>query len=335
MPNVLLTQKCVRSCPYCFAQRHMSSSPPDDVITWENLIYIADFLAAAGERRFPMLGGEPTLHGDFVDMVLYVIERGFEVTVFTSGVMSDAMLESAAAAFAGLPPEKLGFVCNLNDPEQTRTPPAELAAVKRFLRRFGERVVPGFNIYRTDYRLDFLFDYVNEFGLRRHLRLGVAHPIAGTNNRHIAIGDMRAVVLRLFEYRDRFEAYRIKPGLDCGFPMCQFTNDELAWMYRNTPNRYDFGCAPVIDIGPDLSVWSCFPLSSFHRRSLLEFNSLRELHAYYESLHRKVRIEVAGLYPECDSCVARDEGLCRAGCVAHALRSFAGEARVRMKEVYL
>lgn len=28
MPNILLTQRCVRSCPYCFAKKHMGGADP-------------------------------------------------------------------------------------------------------------------------------------------------------------------------------------------------------------------------------------------------------------------------------------------------------------------
>ncbi|NOZ37009.1 MAG: 4Fe-4S cluster-binding domain-containing protein, partial [Gammaproteobacteria bacterium] len=61
MPNILLTQKCVRSCPYCFAKKHMANSVPDDILSWENFIYLADLFEKSGERKFPLLGGEPSL----------------------------------------------------------------------------------------------------------------------------------------------------------------------------------------------------------------------------------------------------------------------------------
>jgi radical SAM protein with 4Fe4S-binding SPASM domain len=234
-----------------------------------------------------------------------------------------------------VPAPKLKFTCNVNDPGKTRTPPGETEAVRRFLSRFGERVVLGFNIYRLDFELDFLFEYILEFGLARNIRLGVAHPIVGTKNRYIPVEKFREVVDRVFSYRDRFERLRVRPGFDCGFPMCKFTDEELAWLYRNTPGRYDFGCGPVVDIGPDLTVWPCFPLSSFQRRSLLEFNTFEELHEFYMELHRKVRVEVAGLYLECDSCRAREDELCRGGCIAHNVVKFQEEEPKRVKEVYL
>jgi radical SAM protein with 4Fe4S-binding SPASM domain len=334
MPNILFTQSCVRSCPYCFAKKHMSESSPEDIISWEDLIYLADFLISAGERHFPILGGEPTLHPDFCSMVLYLLERGFSVNVFTSGIMADRKLDEAFDAFKSVPRDRLSFTCNLNDPSTPNTPVAETESVKRFLRAFGERVTPGFNIYRKDFDLDFLFRYINEFGLHRHIRMGVAHPIPGKKNRFIRPDEMDEIIQRLFSFKPMFERLRIKPGLDCGFPLCRFSEEQLGWLYRNAGGKYDFGCNPVIDIGPDLSVWACFPLSSYQKKSVYEFNSLRELHDFYSKLHNAVRTEVAGVYPECDGCNFREEYLCKGGCLAHNLSRFLEEKRVRLGEVY-
>ena len=86
MPNILLTQKCIRSCPYCFARKHMHDAPPEDILKWEDLIYIVDFFQAGGDTNISLLGGEPFLHPDIVDYILYIIHRGMHVTVFTSGI---------------------------------------------------------------------------------------------------------------------------------------------------------------------------------------------------------------------------------------------------------
>lgn len=335
MPNILFTQRCVRSCPYCFAEKHMSESSPEDIISWENLIFLADFLQASGERRFSILGGEPTLHPNFINMVLYLLERNFDINVFTSGIMGDQVLDEASFLFSHLPFERLSFICNLNDPAQTRTPLPELESVKRFLRVFGNRTVPGFNIYRTDFKLDFLFHYINEFGMHRNIRLGLAHPIVGKKNIFIKLPDMEAVINRLFSYAPMFERLRIKPGLDCGFPMCKFTNDQLAWLYRFTGGKYDFGCGPVVDIGPDLTIWPCFPLSSFQKRSVFEFNSLKEVFDFYRDLHEKIKVEAGGIFLECDGCIFREEGICKGGCLAHNLINFQEEVHLRVPEVYL
>lgn len=334
MPNILFTQRCVRSCPYCFANKHMSESSPEDIISWENLIYIADFLQKSGEKRFPILGGEPTLHPEFNNMVIYLLERNFDINIFTSGIMTDKKLEEAAAYFKDVPRERLSFTVNLNDPQKTRTPLAELESVKRFLRIFGCRSTPGFNIYTVDFNLDFIFRYINEFGLNKTIRIGLTHPIPGTKNRHIAIDDIGKVFDRLMEFTPMFERLRIKPGLDCGFPLCKLNDRQLGWLYRHTGGNYDFGCAPVIDIGPDMTIWTCFPLSSYQKKSLFEFNNLKEVHDHYLKFHDMVRTEVAGIFEECDNCNFREERLCMGGCLAHSLRQFGAEYPIRMKEIY-
>ncbi len=334
MPNVLFTQKCVRSCPYCFANKHMSESPPDDILSWDNLVYLADFLQAAGERQFRILGGEPTLHPEFNAMILYLLERGFDIHVFTSGIMANTKLDESVALFRNLPPPRLTLVCNLNDPQMSHMPLAEVESVRRFLAAFGEMVTPGFNIYRTDFDLTFLFALINEFGLQRHIRLGIAHPIPGVKNVFIPIPDIDTVIERLFTFMPLFETLRVRPGLDCGFPICRFTPRQLGWLTRLTGGKNDFGCGPVVDIGPDMTLWPCFPLSSFHKRSVFEFNSMREIADFYMQLHQKIRVEVGGIYEECDSCRTREDGICMGGCVAHSLARFQEESPVRMQEMY-
>ena len=48
--------------------------------------------------------------------------------------------------------------------------------------------------------------------------------------------------------------------------------------------KFKFGCGPAIDLTPDLNVYACFPLSGFHKRSLFEFDSMKEIHDFYQGL---------------------------------------------------
>lgn len=334
MPNVLFTQSCTRSCPYCFAKKQMMDSIPDDVISWENLIYLADLFELSGEKRFQILGGEPTLHPDFNDMVAYLLERDFGINVFTNGIMADDKLFEATAIFKNIPPEKLSFTVNLNEPANTPQSLAEYESIKRFLRVFSERITPGFNIYREDFNITFIFSLINDYGLNRTIRIGLAHPIAGHKNKYIHLESIGKIIYRLFSFRPLMESLRIKPGLDCGFPLCKFTSEQLGWLYRFTGGHYDFGCGPVIDIGPDLRIWSCFPLSEFHKKSIFEFNSIREIQEFYRDLHNKIRTESGGIYLECDNCIFREDNICKGGCLAHSLNHFYDEFPLRMKEMY-
>ena len=62
--------------------------------------------------------------------------------------------------------------------------------------------------------------------------------------------------------------------------------------------------------------------------------SIKEIVDYYSDLHKKVKVEVGGMFLECDDCRSRDDDLCRGGCLAHALARFIDESPVRMEEMY-
>lgn len=82
MANILLTETCVRSCPYCFAKQYMANNiNENDYISWDNLIYIADFLSASGENHVSLLGGEPLLHPQISSIIKYLNQRNLSVTI--------------------------------------------------------------------------------------------------------------------------------------------------------------------------------------------------------------------------------------------------------------
>ncbi|OGW29868.1 MAG: hypothetical protein A2X56_05465 [Nitrospirae bacterium GWC2_57_13] len=332
MANILLTQRCVRSCPYCFAKEHMSRSALEATLSWEDLIYLADLIQISGEHRVSLLGGEPTIHPEFVNYVAYLLERKIGITVFTSGIVPPRTLEDMTSAFRQIPEQRLSFVCNLNDPHLS--PPTEFERIGPFLEEFGPRTVPGFNIYRPDFSLDFLFDYINRYGMVHQIRMGLAHPIPGAKNAFVSIEDIRTAMDRLVSYAPSFRRFRVVPSLDCGFPLCAFTDEQLGMLYRIVGDPIRFGCSPAFDIGPDMSVWCCFPLSTYHKKSVFEFNSIGEIVTFYREKLRGLRIEAGGLYEDCDECTYREEGKCAGGCAAHLLSRFRNEERTRMEEIY-
>jgi radical SAM protein with 4Fe4S-binding SPASM domain len=50
---------------------------------------------------------------------------------------------------------------------------------------------------------------------------------------------------------------------------------------------------------------------------------------FFSKCHHDVRVEVGGIFEECDQCTHRESGVCAGGCLAHALNSMDNEAPVR------
>jgi hypothetical protein len=333
MANLLLTNRCVRSCPYCFAGRELEPEGRGSLVSWEDAVYVADFLFRSGEEHLSLLGGEPMLHPDFVDLLLYFRARGLRLTVFTSGMAPEATLRALEDHLPAFASDTLQFVCNLNDPDQTPPARGEQTRVHRFLATFGAWVMPGFTIYRPDFNLEFLFDLIGQYGLQRHIRMGVAHPIPGATTSYVRPEQYREVAGRLCSYRDLFERLRVKPGFDCGFPMCQFTDEQLGWLQRLNGEAPRFECGAAVDIAPDMALYHCFPLSRYERRSLYEFDSMAEINRHFDRLRDNLHAELPGVYAECDECVQRREGSCAGGGACHLFNRFVGEASVRLPEI--
>lgn len=332
MPNILLTQKCIRSCPYCFARKHMHDAPPEDILKWEDLIYIADFFQSGGDTNLSLLGGEPFLHPDIVDYILYIISRGMHVTVFTSGVVSEKVLAEAARKLGCVDPMMLSFVVNLNNPKETSF--SENDAVARFLSAFARFSTLSINVYKLKFDYSFAVDTINKHGLQRHIRLGLAHPIPGKKNMCIKPEQLRAMAEELMAYIPVFESFDIHVGFDCGMPMCIFTDEEIGRLYKHTFGNVNFRCGAAIDVGPDMSVWACFPLSGYNKKSLLEFQNHEELCRFFADFHNSVRVEVGGIFEKCDNCKYRQQGICSGGCLSHSLNKFINEVPIRNAQVY-
>lgn len=310
----------------------MAEADGDSFLSWENLIYITDFLQSSGIRNVSLLGGEPTIHPECVDFILYLLERGFNLTVFTNGMLSSVRLEEFKIHLLDVPLDRLSLVCNLNDPVRTPASPDETGRVKEFLSVMGPWVTPGFNIYRLDFTLTFLFDYINSFGMKRHLRLGIAHPVPGKQSVYIQPQDMRKVIERLYSFRYLFDTFRVSPGLDCGFQICQFTDEELGWLHR-FPSAVHFRCGPAVDIAPDMSVYHCFPLCNYQRKSLFEFDSIRQLDEHFARLRDQIKVEIPGIFNDCDGCNYQEDHICGGGGLCHVLNRLIEEAPVRIAEI--
>lgn len=325
MPNLLLTETCVRSCPYCFAKQYMQDTDVSDALTWDNLIYIADLLLASGEHHISLLGGEPLIHPDVAEFIVYLNKRGLMVTVFTSGIMPEKKFTQFVDKLFSFQDLMATFVVNVNEPKYCKS--SELERVRRFLSVFSQKASLSFNIYKLDFNMAFLANYIIDYNLNRHIRLGIAHPIPGKKNLYISpehFGEVKDKLLRFF---NDFEKLHIDPGFDCGFPMCMFSDEELGRIFKYTVGQCSFQCGPAIDIGTDLSVWSCFPLSDFKKRNLLEFNSFGEIVSFYNAEMEKVRQEGGGIYSSCATCLYRQKRLCSGGCLAHVLNRFMEEGR--------
>ena len=319
MPNVLLTRKCVRACPYCFAQLHMRQSAPDDVLGWEDFIYIVDFFQSNGRDHLSLLGGEPLLHEELPAMVRYLDCRGMRATLFTSGICGADMRGKLAEALKGLSPDAFSIVVNYNNPDET--PTAENESIITFFKTFAPYVSLGINVYRLGFDYGYAVRAIGHYDLQKRLRVGLAHPVSGYKGVNIppAPDMMKRMGSEFAAALPAIVGAGIEIQMDCGFPLCAFADSELGMLYRYCADGMRFDCGSAIDIGPDLKVWNCFPLAGHSDKSLLDFGSCSELDDYFRNLVAEIRCGGEGMYEQCVRCPEKLRGRCSGGCVSHLL----------------
>lgn len=325
MPNLLLTDACNRSCPYCFAKRQLSRDGDGGAyLDLPGYTAVLDFMEKSSQRRLNLLGGEPTLHPQFPAFLRYALVRDVEPHVFTNAICSGARIAEIRAVlddFEGRGGEQARFVVNLHD-ESIREP-VEWERQQAFFASLGRWSSLSYNVYRTGQDFSFLADVIERFGLVRQIRVGLAQPVAGLPTSSLPLADYREVTSRLAEAADEFFRRKISFNLDCGFPLCLFTDAELGKMFREGM-KLSFRCQPCLDIGTDLSVWHCFPLGGQERVPLADFPDLASLSAHFEK--RFAAGERKGIFEKCDACPSRAAEVCHGGCKAHYLAPAGGDA---------
>ncbi|MGA9755703.1 MAG: hypothetical protein WBV23_11235 [Desulfobaccales bacterium] len=186
----------------------------------------------------------------------------------------------------------------------------------------------AFDIQRLDFTLDFLFDYLSRFHLKRNMRLGLAHPVPGSQDGFIPAQDMRRVVERLYSHRHLFDAHRVRLRLGCGFPLCRFSDAELGWLHRSRGHA-PFGCGPALSISPDMTVYHCLPLADYQRKSLFEFDTMEQIDRHFARLRDAIKAEIAGSFEECDGCRSQEDGGCGGGGLCQIVGGVIDEAPIR------
>jgi len=273
--NLILTEVCNRGCPYCFAQKQGASAVAR-CMSMAEVETCIDFAVKSGQSELRFLGGEPSLHPQFMDLVRLVGRRRLALGIFSNGLWPDAVQSGMADYLGANPGARLGITFNINEPPQPGV--AESPRQAESLRIAGPRGQGGFNIYQQDFDLRFLGDLIRQFSMKRIIRVGVASPIVGVENAFLDFAALCVVGRRLVPQALELKAQGILLSMDCGVPLCMFSDSDRKTLAQCIPFTDPLShCDGAIDVGPGLVVWPCFPLRGLSAEKLTDFGSYKEL----------------------------------------------------------
>lgn len=320
MANILLTTYCNRNCSYCFAQGKVDldkdKGDPSKNMSIEALEKIIAFYKKSMLRRFVILGGEPTLHPEFPILLERVCQEPFfkSILIFTNGVIP----QKALTWLSKSKDPRLTLALNLNAPADYSA--AQWGRINRTMEALGSKIGLGINIYEPGQDYSYLLDAINTYRLVPHIRLGLTHPIAHAQNRYARREDFPAIAADIVAFAETASQRKISFSFDCGFEFCMFSLRQHTELLR-FGIKFKSLCDPIVDIGPDLDVWRCFPLLNDSAGKLHAFSSRLEIIDYFEKKYKSIKL--TGNLIDCPDCRYRINGLCCAGCLARNIISFA------------
>lgn len=316
MANLSITNICNNNCVYCFANdaRNELGKTSIEAGTFDKAL---DYLKRSGLKQARLLGGEPTLHPGFRDLAIKAMGRGFEIMLFTNGLISGEMLDFLTA----LPAGKLSVLLNTIHPEEKNKKGTDRQ--KEVMHRLGPVIIPGVNIYSPKQDLNYLLEYVASYNLKKEIRLGISHSVLSKNNVYLHPKDYSRIGHKIALFKSEAQKEGVSLGFDCGFVPCMFPAESFDLLSEELKKAGNC-CHPIIDMLTDGSFISCYPLSNFMRIKIndqlnagLLINRFEEALAPYKDV---------GIYSHCTICPLFTNR-CNGGCMSYRIQRFAVRAK--------
>ena len=266
-----------------------------------------------------LMGGEPTLHKDFVQMVQTVQKKNLEVKIFSNLATKNA--PEYAKDLKDLP---VRWIINVNLPE-TRSANQD-KNLRESLQILKDKVTLTFNMVPELCSQDWLIDLICEYKLNKNIKVGFVLPNLSHTNEHLKEEDYPKVARRVVDFASVCEKFDISLEYECGIPWCSFNSEQLGELWHLNSEFFS-SCNSILDITPDGHVIYCLPLATFRAVHFANFKNYPEAKRWFESILTPYR--PLGSTPRCFSCNLLRLGVCRGGCMARILH---GAKNIRMGE---
>lgn len=313
MANLFLTKTCRRNCRFCFAKEGpWSDAYPPRPLRLEEIEEFASLPNNENRPECGIVGGEPLLHPELVEVIERLNAHRIVPKIFTSGTCE------FSPRLTEMDRQKFYFIVNAHPPESYCE--EERRNMETFFRTFASRIKLGYTLLDPAYDPAFLLSYYRRFRLLPFFRVGMALPTVAGANEFVPRERYREAATAFLAFARRAAECGAAAGMDCGFVACMFTTRELGRL-QACGVKLNFRCMPVLDIGPDLETWYCFPLSSMGRYSLREQGSIPEAYHRFEERAAGIRRRLSqGIYERCGRCRYFHRKQCDGGCLGLILR---------------
>lgn len=298
--NILLNNYCNLKCEYCFANEVIAEEK--QAISLEDFQWLIEFLWRSGLDSIRLIGGEPTLHPQFADLLIEVGRHQFikEILLFTNGTYNDRigfLLQLIAKA------KRMNVLLNYNDPEVIGEEKNTIILHNiKNLSQAEIRTTLGINFYKPDQDYAYLIEAALKYKMK--IRWSIVVPNTEEKKNYDVRKYFSAFVPLISQFIQDCAHLKIQPGVDCNnIPLCLLDDETLRLIALLAENNLKTSiCSPVVDVKPSLKAIRCFILNRYEV-DIKNFETLEELKGHF---HEKVDQEFLGrqLFPECEKCAS-------------------------------
>lgn len=314
MAGILLTNTCNLHCPYCFAQDRMKDA---NWITIPQLNEVLDYHNRSNEHLAKLIGGEPTLHPQFGEIIKtmnhWAKETYSTYSLFTNGIKLQKYLNVIDFDYSIV-------IINYNSPRyigeiKTRKIYEMLdeAARKELFDRNGAGIRIGFNIFKGQKQedLDSLYYLIKKYGLKS-LRVSTATPPYKIN-RDDFFNEIKDTFVTFIKTCQELGITHF--DFDCNeIPYCYFTDEELEYM-NSVHYSYSNCCnTPVLDISGNMTATCCLGCGCQDRVDLHDFSNLDAVRRYFQGTY--IYPQLNKMPQKCKDCQLGKTYQCFGGCLS-------------------
>lgn len=285
-PNILITNYCNQNCDFCFAKREMNKHRLNREMKISDFkqILLKMKRVKKGIDTVKLLGGEPTLHSQFDEIVELSLKYFPHLQIFTNGIFSE---EKVGLLIKYSPRIKLTL--NIMTPSflsNERVRAVILDNITRLSAKTNVTLSITMNPH-TNWAM-LLSNIPREVIKSVNIRIGIANPILDDKNFY-SFTDFPKIGNKLYSLVKYIRRYGSKKriSLNCGFTRCMIGDKQYEYL-KNEAIFSGWGCFgkdSIADISTNLYVFHCFSLSEKYRQpsskySLIKLNAILLLKRY-------------------------------------------------------
>ncbi|MEW5852917.1 MAG: radical SAM protein [Myxococcota bacterium] len=317
MANLIITNACNLSCPFCFASEYLADGDgvPAERMSLEE---VAEHLEFIGEGPVRFCGGEPTTHPDFTRMLDLALEHPRRQVFMMTNAVWPASVREHVRRLSTADRVRLRYLVNILEPAlYTDAQWSQLVETLAVMHPLA--VTLGITLYRAPMSYAHVLELAECNGIQR-IRFSVASPNT-TDPRSWNLEPQRdfpilAPLVHALVMDARSRGLLVHS--DCGYiPPCFFTAQQIRDLRDATghPPAVEFRCEGPVDLGPGGEAWRCYGLFSSLRARTHEFENAAELGDYFE--RQTALFHDRFMFDACRDCDWRARGECAGGCYAY------------------